>query len=575
MKKFISVLLLIVLSVVLLTSAYAAGQTGKALLSKVVVADVEQSTTNPDETINVTVTLQNLNQTAMNEIMVGVSGLSSNTLSLTNTFGPFSVDLEANGTGSVSFDLYASPQIKGGNYPLTLTLTYVDTEVVGMVNEYYTVSDVRSISILVDERISDVQIPKIIVSSYSIGADKVYIGNKFEMTFTLQNTSADVALTNVMLSFSSQANAYAPVTGASNQMYIGDITAGGSYTGKINLKANNALESGIYTLNFGLQYQDANHNEYLSEAGVSIQLVGAASDEIASPKIIVSSYDVGADRVFGGDAFDMTLELKNTSTDTASNVLLSFVSDANAYISAPGVPNQLYIGKIAAGESYTGKISLKANDALESGTYNLNIKIEYQDVYSKTYTTATNVSIPLERKLNLSIKSVTIPDNIIVNTKALLNVSYENPGKNDLRNLVMTLRGNIPEQEKTIVIGTVKAGSSGNVDQYITPRSTGSQDIIVLFTFEDSVGNIYTTAERTVKLDVRSNNSAAVTDNANPAETTEDTIDKGDKQAVNLNSYWIYFVIGGIILIAVVVIIVWHALYVRKKKKPQWSRTGK
>ncbi|NLT13039.1 MAG: hypothetical protein GXY05_01705 [Clostridiales bacterium] len=575
MKKIISIILFILLSVVLTVPAYAAGQTGQALLSKVVVADVKQSTSNPDEIINVTVTLQNLNTRALKQVMVGVSGVSSEALSLTNTYGPFAVDLEANSTGSVSFDLYVSPGIRGGNYPLTLTLTYVDSEVVGFVNEYYTVSDTRSISVFVDEKIVDVQTPKIIVSSYNIGVERVYIGRNFELTFTLQNTSDSIALTNTMLSFSSQANAYTPAAGASNQLYIGDIAAGGSYTGKINLKANNALPTGIYSLNFSLQYQDAEHNDYVSEAGMGIQLIGEETDETASPKVIVSSYEIGADRVFGGDTFEMTLNLKNTSTDTAANVLLSFTSDANAYVSVTGVPNQLYIGNIAAGDSYTGKLSLKANDALPAGTYNININIEYQDTYSNVYTSPTSVSIPLEQKLNLSIKSITLPDSVTVNTKALLNVGYENPSNSDLINLVMTLTGDIPEGEKTVSIGNVKAGSSGNVDRYITPRRTGTQEITVSFTFEDASGNTYSAPKRTVTLEVRDIADVMATSSPKPADVTGGDTPAVTPPKISLNSYWIYFVIFGVLLVIVAAIIVWRILYVRKKKTPQWNRNAK
>lgn len=564
---------MIMLFAALITPIYAAGQTGLALLSKVVVADVEQSTSNPDETIHVTVTLKNLNPRAMKEVMVGVSGLSADTLSLTNTFGPFSVDLEANSSGSVSFDLYASPEIKEGNYPLELTLTYVDTEVNGFSNDYYTVSDTRSISVMLASKIADAA-PKIIVASYTIGADRVTGGANFEMAFTLQNTSTAVALTNAVLSFTSEDNAYTPVTGASNQLFIGDIAAGGSYTGKLKLKANNALESGIYILNFSFQYQDAAHKTYTSEAGIGIQLVGVTTDEIASPKVIVSAYDIGAGQVFGGDSFEMTLELKNTSTDAATNVLLSFVSDANAYISAPGMPNQLYVGSIAAGESYTGKISLKANNALDSGTYNLNISIEYQDTFSNEYTSATNVSIPLERKQNLSIKSIKLPDTIIVGTKALLNVSYENPGQNDLKNLVMTLSGNVAENEKTVSVGTVKAGSTGNVDQFITPERVGSQELKVSFTFEDSAGNTYTTPEKTMTLNVQAVSNTAVADDAGLAAASNNSTQSGNEQAVNLNSYWVIFVIAGVVLVAAAAVLVGRAVYIRKKS-PQWSKNVK
>lgn len=550
------------LSVVFIAPANAAEPVGSALLSKVIVESVSQSTKNPNDIIKVTVTLKNLNTTVLNEVMISVNGLSSDTLSLTNTFGPFTVDLEAGGSGSVSFDLYASPKIAGGNYPLSLTLTYLDINGINA-------SVDRNISVLVDAPVTDIATPKIIVTSYDIGADKVYIGDKFKMTFTLQNTSSNVVLKNIMLSFTSELNAYTPVSGASNQLYIGDIAAGGSYTGTVNLKANSTLGSGIYVLNLGFQYQDIYNNTYASAAGISIQLVGKEAEGVATPQVVVSSYDIGADQVLGGDAFEMTLVLKNTSADTATNVLLSFASDVNAFIAAPGFPNQLYIGSIAPGESYTGKISLKANSTIESGTYSLNIGLQYQDTYSIAHASATQISLQLEQKQKLSISSIKLPDTIVMSSKALLNVGYENPGESDIKNLVMNLSGNIPANEKTVAIGTVKAGSSGNVDQFITLQKTGSQELGVSFTFEDSEGNSYSTAIRSVTLDVLAASAGVST--ANPTPTTgEQTV---TAPAVNINSLWVYIVIVGIVLAAAAVVLI---IYYRKKKKPAaWQKSGK
>ena len=37
--------------------------------------------------------------------------------------------------------------------------------------------------------------------------------------------------------------------------------------------------------------------------------------------------------------------------------------------------------------------------------------------------------------------------------KVLLNVSYKNPGKTDIKNLVMKLNGSILDKDKTVTIG--------------------------------------------------------------------------------------------------------------------------
>ncbi len=475
MKKITAVLLIIVISAGLLintalaapedqageepvpsSSPYQPGvpvdSDGRALLSKVVVSGVSQSTKNPDNTMNVTVDLKNYSAKDMHDVMVGVGGLSSNTVSLTKTFGPFRTDLGAGGTGSVNFTLYVSPEIIGGNFPITLTLTYVDDSGTAVIVD-------RSISILVDR---------------------------------------------------------------------------------------------------------------------GIGITGSQSSVLSTPRIYVGSYSIGADKVFGGDEFELTYTLLNSGATTVKNILLTMSSDSNAYTVKTGVSNQFYIGEMAASGSYTGKITLRANNTLKSGTYNISFAIQYESMINTPYTTAALINIPMEQEQVLSIGHIKVPDAVVVGNKTLLNVSYENPGTTNIKNLVMQLSGDIPDNEKTTLIGTVKAGSTGNIDQYITPQITGSREIQISFSFEDADGNSYTTATRSVTLNVLTNQSAAPTADSNsPAVVTDGEAQTGTQQVEGLNSYWVYFIIAGAVVLAAAALIAWRFLNARKKKIPEWSRTRK
>lgn len=602
MKRFISFILVVLLAGVMLLPAGAVANEAANLLSKIIVTGVSQSTTDPKETIHVTVTMKNLNNTALYGVMVGVGGLSSDTLVLTNSFGPFAANFEADppvstimpgssenksaedkSITSISFDLLASPTIAGGNYPLALTLSYIDY--LGNI-----ASVDRTITIRVDAPIPETTTPRVIVSSYSLDKEKVKAGDTFELAFTLQNTSSEQSLKNMLAIITSDGSAIAPVTGTSNQLYVGDLAAGESWSGKVNLAASSALLTGTYTLNITMQYQDADNRTYQSQAAVGIPVEGAVTVvEVATPQVVVSSYNLSPERVFGGDEFELSFTLTNPSAAAANNTLLSFSSESNAYTAVSGAPNQIFVGKIPAGGSYSGKIKLKANDTLKSGVYNLLVSLQYQGANlvttggtagsgtaagtgSITYNSSASISIELEQKLKLVINSIKTAEKAVLGAQTLLSISYGNPGTTDILNVVANLSGSIPDSEKRIDIGPVKAGSSAFIDQYITLQSPGLQNIDISFSFEDDKGNTYTTPTETVSITVESpasiqtNKPSAAPSSAAPADNGGQT---GKTAGSFLNSIWLWIVVAGVVLAAFAVTLI--VMLVKKKQKPSWK----
>ena len=548
MKRLLTIIISLVLIGYSLVSANAAPtgtNIGQALLSKVVVTGVSQSSTNPRDIINVTVSLQNLNLTALNGVMVSVGSLSSQTLSLTNNFGPFKVDLDAmvndsatpSGSGAqndtpknikkISFDLIANQNIQKGNYPLTLTLTYVDDNGV-------TVSADRSFSIQIDSATgTKVTTPLAIVSSYTVGKDKINAGDTFDLTFTLQNTSKTQDLTNMLVSLSSESNAFTPMVGATNQFYIGSIAAGGNYTVKAKLLANNTLLSGAYNLKIDMQYQDYEKNSFNSSSAISISLNApvktAVAVEVPTPQVVVTSYNITSQHIFGGDNFELSFTLKNTSSATANNVLISFSSESNAFVPGTGTPNQISAGKITSGSTFSGKIGLRANDILKSGIYTLHISLQYLGTNyqyqtgngappvngtASTYSSATDISLKIEQPEKMTIKNVTVPETAILGFQTRLSINYENPGATDIKNVIVNLSGDIPDKEKSVQVGGVKAGASGYVEQYITPQKAGQLPLGIILTFQDSNGNSYTTETKSATITVKANDSTQTTPGA-------------------------------------------------------------
>lgn len=580
MKRITSILLMALTSFILLTPVLAQRTydyyrfdpydlSGEAILSRIVVASVSQSSTDPSDVITVSVKLSNLNRTYVNGLMVSVGNLSAETLSLTNTFGPFDVTIKSEDSSIISFDLLASPNIKSGNYPLTLSLTYVDSY------EEKTVSVIRNISVLIEAKEDKKPSPLIIVSSYDINSDQVYGGDNFDLTFTLKNTSQVADLSNILLNFSSELNAFAPVSGSSNQLYIDRISAGGIYTGKIKLEANSNIGSGFYNLLFGMQYEDDSNRGYTNSAQIGIlleQIEEEMEEEVIPsmyiiPYIVVSAYDIGTDKLFAGDEFELSVTLLNTSSELAlSNIMLVYTSMVNAFVPSAGSSNQLHIGEISAGGSHTCKLKLKSHDSLIKGDYILRMELQYQDDYRNLYATSADITLPIEQKQKLSMSIISADETCVLGSRSLLSIAYENPGMSDIKNLVLNLEGDIAEVEKTVEIGTVKAGVSSFIDHYITPRRAGRQDIEVTMSFEDDEGNTYKTETKTVSIMV---NEPAKTPVETPQVTPDSTGESDSVNGATFNSLWVYIIVAGVLLAVAAIVI--GVVVAMKRKKAVWK----
>lgn len=298
------------------------------------------------------------------------------------------------------------------------------------------------------------------------------------------------------------------------------------------------------------------------------------------PRIILTKYDIGANKILGGSSFDLIYTLRNTGSTDVRNILVTLQSDSNAYVPIVGKSNQIYIAEIAAGKEYSDKIKLSANSVLLSDMYNITFFMQYQDRSNTAYTTTAQINFPMEQQQKLSINDLNFPQTCVNGSRALLNVSYKNPGKTDLKNVSMKLNGDLSTDEKKVDIGTVTAGTSGYVDKYITLQKSGTQTISISFTYEDADGNVFSTDERNVSVLVKDGDlgSTAVDNAANstPSGNTQNTPEAqvGRIAMTSMNSLLLVFA-AFLMIITIVVIIIVVAAKKRKKTGRTWENKDK
>lgn len=142
----------------------------------------------------------------------------------------------------------------------------------------------------------------------------------------------------------------------------------------------------------------------------------------ASPIVLVSATTNPSD-ISPGDSFDLKLKVKNSGGSRAENLIVTLdvanasVSEASAAsqeqknapaqapISVVGESNVRYLGSISAGAEKEATFRMVADGAARSGTYNLNVKLDYGSARAQNQI----IGVVLVKKPDLRITQVTFP----------------------------------------------------------------------------------------------------------------------------------------------------------------------
>ncbi len=181
--------------------------------------------------------------------------LSANgSINLLSSYIDYIESLAVGETRTFNYTIGASEGSSEGTYPLQISIA--DSE-----DESKKQIDVTAINIMPDAAGSGKSKPKIIISQYDYGDKSVLAGKSFPLTVTFTNTSQVMGIRNVKASFTSEGNVFLPVESA-NSFYVDNIPAGGSVTKTVNLITKNDTEPKIYSLNFEMNYEDAEGRSY-------------------------------------------------------------------------------------------------------------------------------------------------------------------------------------------------------------------------------------------------------------------------------------------------------------------------
>ncbi len=404
-------------------------------------------------------------------------------------------DLKTKDSAEVSLKVKVLENVTQGMVQLPLVITYKDSE-----GASYTASSNNILYLEVDipkEEETTFENGTLLVNGVKQSPSKPKAGDRVSLTFNMENTGErDYTDTKLYVNYVS-GTGFEPVS-AEPYQYVGTIKAGQKKSVTVNVIAGKDIAEGMNTLTVDYEYKDG-HKAATSDS-VTLYVLNVQKEEnagLSKPKLMVSEFSASSDVVKSGEEFDFTFSVYNTHSETAAkNIKVTVTSEM---FSVTKGSNSFFMPVIAPGESEQITINLKASAAAMTGSYPVDIRMEYEyDGMPVTEANAGGVEVTetkmllIKENLRVSVENVTVGgwNTPYVDQPTQLAFSVYNMGKSQLNNVYFTVEGDFEVANgSSYYYGTLQAGYPDYVEMDITPLAAGDVTGKLIVHMEDSNGD--------------------------------------------------------------------------------------
>jgi len=385
----------------------------------------------------------------------------------------------------VKIPLIVSKDITGGINELKLNISY--TNELGMT---LTSSKTIYLEILTQ--------PNIIIDAVTQKPAKPMAGESLEVSFDMENKSQyDIKDVKIYLNNLSDTT-FIP-RNPKPYIYLEELKGGTKERITIPLMVSDQINEGLNHLEIRYTYEGKPEGEAIKIPILDVQ--NEAENSSSMPKLIVSQYSTDVEQIKAGSTFNFTFDLHNThSSAVAKNITVTITQNENVFAPTQG-GNSFFINKITPGQSVQNTIELKVKADASTGTYPIDIKINYEFDGAATNPETGEIGVTKTEKLNLQVVENYRPvvdyvsvyswdGDLQVNNPATLSFEFYNMGKSTLNNVVATVSGDFVKADGSMfLVGNVTAGSSSYEEFEVIPLVEGIAKGVLTITFEDSNGD--------------------------------------------------------------------------------------
>lgn len=240
---------------------------------KLMTSSLDTGSATHGEKSVLTMYIENRGETTAKDVRIEFTNLSADTFFQADTYDLLEFDeIRGNSGIEAKATLIASDNIETGYYPIDIKVTYPNP-VSDEPYEYTTQAFIHAIGEAdedeEEEESDDKSVPRVILDSYVINPTTVNMGEEFNFTFTLKNTSQEKTIKNLIVNLGSVDGAILPASG-SNSFYIEEIPAGETKTLSLKLTSKNNPDTTSFPLNITMEYEDAKANPYTADEELTI-----------------------------------------------------------------------------------------------------------------------------------------------------------------------------------------------------------------------------------------------------------------------------------------------------------------
>lgn len=341
--------------------------------------------------------------------------------------------------------------------------------------------------------------------------------------------------------------------------------------------------TGTYPLTFHVKYyrnggiEETDLTTYMNITGApesgTLESLTPTTGNTSTPRIIVTGFSTDPEEVYAGDTFNLTIDVQNTSSQTAvSNIQFDLAAAQagddkdttyEAFLPTSGSAT-IYVDRIEPGKTTQISIEMTARSDLTQKPYVIEVKANYEDDIFNKYQAASNLSIPVRQNARVDTgEAEVLPNSIAVGGSTNIMFSVYNMGKTTLYNVQVTFEGDTISGGNTF-IGKIEPGATGNVDAMVEGIAPTMDEgyITAVVSYEDESGNV-STLEKEIMLYVYEENY----DSFGEGDFFDDPMmgESGDMEGGGgLSIGWIIGIIAAVVVVIVVIVVI---IIVKKKKK--------
>lgn len=214
------------------------------------------------------------------------------------------------------------------------------------------------------------------------------------------------------------------------------------------------------------------------------------------PKVIIGEYTIEPNIVRAGEEFVVTLGFLNTnSKHSVHNLKANLLpveqekseDTGNVFTPVDG-SNTIYISDLMPGETETKVLHLYTIPSATAKTYQVTIKMAYEDEDGNEIEAEESLGIPVEQITKIEIGDINLSSGMLGDSIPA-SVAFYNRGRTKVNNMMVYLEGEGFEvEDNKTFIGTFDIGSSENYEPVIVPQEAGLLNGTLVVEYEDPSG---------------------------------------------------------------------------------------